>query len=129
LLTLRKGGVAKTVKNRIVSSSAVLVAVTDWAGLVVPMTTLPKLSWSGLTRSCSSFSPNADAIPGVARLIAKRRAKIRAENAKMDDFGRDMVNPPMKQRCRDERVPKTPTTPPTAEELADSVSERNLAIQ
>jgi hypothetical protein len=117
LLTLRKGGVAKTVKNRIVSSSAVLVAVTDWAGLVVPMTTLPKLSWSGLTRSCSSFSPNADAIPGVARLIAKRRAKIRAENAKMDDFGPDMVNPPMDSGAVTNASQNAHITPPAAENL------------
>jgi hypothetical protein len=69
------------------------VAVTICAGLVVPMTTGPKLRLSGFS---SRFgSPPATASAGAAKPIATSRAKLRTENAKMNDFGRDMVNPPM----------------------------------
>ena len=123
---MRKGGVAKIVKNEIVSSSVVLVAVTVWAGLVVPTTTLPKSSCSGFTSSSSSFSPHAYAIPGRARMSAKRRAKLRTENAKMDNFGRDMANPPKSSAVTNgfQSVPH-PLSP--ADKLADSVPNVELS--
>jgi hypothetical protein len=39
--------------------------------------------------------PPASARLGAARLIARRSAtKLKTENKKIDDFGRDMINPP-----------------------------------
>ena len=61
-----------------------LVANTVCDGLVVPMTTLPKLRLVGLT-----FSDCALAIAGAAKPIAKMRVKT--ENAKRDDFVRYMA--------------------------------------
>jgi hypothetical protein len=87
-LTLRNGAEAVMLKN-LTLPLMMLVAVTGCAGLVVPITTLPKLRLVGLR-----FSDCALASAGVARPIAKRSAKPRTENAKADDFGCDMINPP-----------------------------------
>jgi hypothetical protein len=39
--------------------------------------------------------PPASARLGAARLIARRSAtKLKTENKEIDDFGRDMINPP-----------------------------------
>jgi hypothetical protein len=99
------------VKNLIVSSSNWLVAVTGCEALVVPTVTLPKLSAVGVaSRSpVSLLSSHANAGLGLARPISRRRAKVKTENAKMDDFCRDMVNPPKSRTARNERPRTRPT--------------------
>jgi hypothetical protein len=73
-------------------------------GLSVPTATPVKLRLGGLSTRVPgpqvglgggrSFPP-ASARLGAARLIAKRSAtKFKTENKKIDDFGRDMINPP-----------------------------------
>jgi hypothetical protein len=115
-LTLRKGGVAKMKKNEMVSSAEVLVTVVVCAALVVPMVTLPKLSCSGFTCSCSpvSFSNCAKVRLGAARPNAKRRKKLRTENVKMDNFDRDMVIPPMNSAATNVYESAPITFPPQA---------------
>ena len=79
---MMKGGVAMMLLNLILKLEKVLVAVTVCDGLVAPTLTLPKLRLVGLTTSPAA----ALAVP---RPITKRRVKT--ENAKRDDFVRDMA--------------------------------------
>jgi hypothetical protein len=92
---LMKGDVVVMLLNLILKLVKVLVAVTVCDGLVVPTLTLPNARLVGLTTSWPLDPPCADAGLGAARPIAKRRKKLRTENVKMDDFDRDMANPPM----------------------------------
>ena len=84
-----KGAVVLMLLNLIVKPLKVLVAVTVCEGLVVPTLTLPKARLVGLTTK----SP-AEAGFAVASPNAKRRKKLKTESAKVDDFGRNMINPP-----------------------------------
>jgi hypothetical protein len=68
-----------------------LVTSTLCEGLVLPMVTLPKSRLLGLTLIFAFGSAKTAA--GAAMLI-KKRAKLKTENAKIDDFGRTMTNPP-----------------------------------
>ena len=86
---MMKGAVVVMLLNLILKLVKVLVAVTVCDGLVVPTVTLPKARLVGLTTS-----PCAMAGLAAARPITKRREKLRTENVKMDDFDRDMANPP-----------------------------------
>jgi hypothetical protein len=71
-----------------------LVAWTVCEGLVVPTLTLPKARLVGL-----SFSDCALASAGAAKPIKKRSAKLKTENVKVDNLGRDMINPPETYVC------------------------------
>lgn len=93
---MRKGGVAKMVRNEIVSSSVMLVAATLCAGLVVPTATLPKSSRSGLTSSW--FSSNAKAELGKAKAMV--RSRVKTANVKRDKFVRRMAFLPRNRALR-----------------------------
>jgi hypothetical protein len=84
---LMKGAVVVMLMNLIRCSSKVLVAVTFCEGLVVPTATLPKARLVGTTLRPPS---SAEAGVAAARPIAKRKAKVNTENAKRDDFDRDI---------------------------------------
>ena len=84
-----KGAVVLMLLNLIVKPLKVLVAVTVCEELVVPTLTLPKARLVGLTTKSAAEAGFAAASPN-----AKRRKKLKTENAKMDDFGRNMINPP-----------------------------------
>jgi len=86
---LMKGAVVLMLLNLIVKPLKVLVAVTVCEELVVPTLTLPKARLVGLTTRSAAEAGFAAASPN-----AKRRKKLKTENAKMDDFGRNMINPP-----------------------------------
>jgi hypothetical protein len=79
--------------KRIVECLKVLVAVTLFDGLVFPTLTLPKARLVGLTfREPSPLSANARL--AFARPSSRRTAKQKPENAKVNDLGRNMINPP-----------------------------------
>jgi hypothetical protein len=89
LLVTMKGDVVVMLLKRIGCLPEVFVAVTVCEGLVVPTVTLPKARLVGLTLKPL---PSASARLAFARPIAKRRVKVKTENAKKDDFGRAMIN-------------------------------------
>jgi hypothetical protein len=79
----------------VVSSPNWLVSVSVCEGLVLPTVTLPKLSNGGFSSSLPVSLPllSANARLGAAKPITRRSAKLKTENVKIDDFGRDMFNP------------------------------------
>ncbi len=88
-----------------------LMANTVCADLVVPVTTLPKSRLSGLSSSRPfRFPSSMKATAGAAERIANKSRKLRTENAKVDDFGRNMADPPAEQR-RDKRFAKARAVP------------------
>jgi len=91
LLVTMKGDVVVMLLKRIGCLLEVFVAVTVFEELVVPTVTLPKARLVGLTLKPL---PSARARLAFARPIAKKRAKLKTMNAKKDDFGRAMINPP-----------------------------------
>ena len=89
---MMKGTDVRMLAKSIATLLDLLVASTVCEELVLPMATLPKLRLLGLTLSFAFGCAKTAA--GAAMLITKRSAKLKPENAKIDDFGRDMVNPP-----------------------------------
>jgi hypothetical protein len=77
--------------NEIESSVALLVPVTVCEGLVDPTATTPKLRLVGVT---VKLGGSANVRLAVARPSSRRRAKVKTENVKPDDFGCVMNNPP-----------------------------------
>jgi hypothetical protein len=93
---LRNGADVKIAVKSITAFLELLVANTLCGGLVVPIATLPKSRFVGLSRRCAFPFPGSSAKAGrdMARPSAKSRMKLRIENAKRDDLGRDMDDPP-----------------------------------
>jgi hypothetical protein len=94
LLVITKPDVTEMLENVRMSSSSWFLTVSVCEALVVPTVTLPKLSDEGLPSSGSVSFANARL--AFARPSSRRRAKLKTENVKMDDFERDMINPPEK---------------------------------
>jgi hypothetical protein len=95
---LRKGGEAVMLKN-LTLPLMMLVASTVCDGLVVPMTTLPKLRLVGLTLSDCALASAGAAQPAIAK------SRVKTENAKRDDFVRDMAFLPRSNERLQKRPP------------------------
>jgi hypothetical protein len=94
---LMNGADVETDANSITAFLELLVANTLRGGLVVPIATLPKLRLAVLRSRCAfPFPGPAKAGGDMPRLRAKSRMKLRTENPKSDNFGRDMADPPKK---------------------------------
>jgi hypothetical protein len=96
--------------NAIVIFLELLVANTVCAGLVVPTLTLPKSSFFGSSFRCPFPFACASADTGAAKLNAHSSAKLRTENARTADFGRNMETPPRNGAILQKRLSPAPSS-------------------